>query len=107
MSVAIIADKYLATGFRFAGVHAYPVRSIEEAVAKLIAILWLRRYKVIIVPEKFSKRLKEEVDKLAATVKDRPVLAIIPDFEGPTGERVSELYNLISQAVGARLKLEG
>ncbi|MFQ5710496.1 MAG: V-type ATP synthase subunit F [Candidatus Geothermarchaeales archaeon] len=107
MSIAIIADKYLATGFRLTGVHAFPVRNVEEAVGKLREIIAEDKYKVVLVPERFATRLREEREKLVEGVKVHPVLAMIPGFEGPTGERVGELYKLISQAVGARLKLEG
>jgi len=34
------------------------------------------------------------------------VIAVIPDFGGPTGDRLRELRALVTQSVGAELKFE-
>ena len=107
MSVAVIADKYLATGFRLAGVDAFPVKDGEEAKKKLEEIIAEKKYKVVLIPERFAPSLREERMRLLESEEIYPVIALIPDLEGSTGERTQELYQLISQAVGARLKLGG
>ena len=104
--VAIIADKYLATGFRLAGVASFSVQNSEEASATLQRIVAEDKYHIIIITEKLSTALKREREAILARRKGRPIIAVIPDFEGPTGERLKELYNLISQSVGAELKFE-
>jgi len=105
-SVAILANKYLATGFRLAGVAAFPVHDEKEASATLERIVAEDKYDVIIITEKLSMALKRERQAILARRKGRPVIAVIPDFEGPTGERLRELHTLISQSVGAELKFE-
>jgi len=104
--VAIVADKYLATGFRFTGVASFPVRDAREAAATLERIMLQDKYDVIIITEKLSMALRKERPAILARGKGRPVIAIIPDFEGPTGERVQELHTLVSQSVGADLKFK-
>ena len=105
-SVAIVADKYLATGFRLAGVVTFPVQNSEEASATLEKIVAEDKYDIIIITERLSTAVKKQRDAILARRKGRPVIAIIPDFEGPTGERLRELHTLISQSVGAELKFE-
>ena len=105
-SVAILANKYLATGFRLAGVTAFPVQDAEQASATLQKMVAEDKYHVIIITEKLSTALKKERETILARRKGRPVIAVIPDFEGPTGERLKELHKLISQSVGAELKFE-
>jgi vacuolar-type H+-ATPase subunit F/Vma7 len=105
-SVAIIADKYLATGFRLAGVVAFPVQSPKEASVTLQKMVAEDKYDIIIMTEKLAMALKREREAILARRKGRPVMAVIPDFEGPTGERIRELHSLISQSVGAELKFE-
>ena len=104
--VAIIADKYLATGFRLAGVASFSVQNSEEASVTLQKLVAEDKYHVIIITEKLSAALKKERQDILARRKGRPVIAVIPDFEGSTGERLKELHNLISQSVGAELKFE-
>jgi vacuolar-type H+-ATPase subunit F/Vma7 len=104
--VAMVADKYLATGFRLTGVASFPVRDAQEAAATLERILLEDKYDVIIITEKLSMALRKERAAILAKGKGRPAIAIIPDFEGPTGERLQELHTLVSRSVGAELKFE-
>jgi vacuolar-type H+-ATPase subunit F/Vma7 len=105
--VAIIADKYLAYGFRMAGVIAFPVRDAEEAARAFEKIVAEDKFDVIIITENLSIALKKQREAILAREKERPVIAVIPDFKGPTGERLRELRNLVTQSVGAELKFEG
>jgi vacuolar-type H+-ATPase subunit F/Vma7 len=104
--VAIIADKYLAFGFRLAGVIAYPVQNAQEAAKTLEKIVAENKYDVIIITENLSVALKQQRQAILAREKQRPVIAVIPGFNGPTGERLRELRTLVTQSVGAELKFE-
>lgn len=104
--IAIVADKYLATGFRLAGVASFSVRDAQEAATTLEKIIAEDKYDVIIMTERLSMALRKQREAILAKGEGRPVIAIIPDFEGPTGERLQELHTLISQSVGAELKFE-
>jgi len=102
--VAIIADKYLAYGFRLAGVVAFPVSGVKDAIETLDRLIAEDEYDVVIMPEALSTALKGQRKMILA--KERPIIAVIPDFNGPTGDRLRELHSLISQSVGAELKFD-
>ncbi len=104
--VAIIADKHLATGFRLAGIDAFPVGKKEEAKIVFARLISEGKHDVIILTERLSRELQREKAKIVSLGKGRPVFAVIPDFEGPTGQRIKELHELISESVGAELKFE-
>jgi vacuolar-type H+-ATPase subunit F/Vma7 len=104
--IAIIADKYLATGFMLAGVAAFPVRDAQEAASEFERILAEDRFDVIILTERLAESLKNQREDVVARGRARPVVAVVPDFDGPTGERLRELHVLISQSVGAELKFK-
>jgi vacuolar-type H+-ATPase subunit F/Vma7 len=104
--VAIIADKFLAIGFRMAGVIAFPVKNEVEAAETIEKIVAENKYDVIIITENLSIALKKQREAILARERDRPVIAVIPDFNGPTGERLRELRTLVTQSVGAELKFE-
>ena len=104
--VAIIAEKHLATGFRLAGVEAFPVEQKEDARAILARLISEGKHDMIILTERLSKELHREKAKVISLGKGRPVFAVIPGFEGPTGQRIKELHELISESVGAELKFE-
>lgn len=104
MSVAIIADRYSSLAFRLAGVDEYTANSLEEAVQRFYEIIDKGNYRVIMVSERFFKAVnKAKIKRLGNEVY--PIIAALPDFAGSTGERLQELYDSISRAVGAKLKL--
>jgi vacuolar-type H+-ATPase subunit F/Vma7 len=104
--VAIIADKYLATGFKLAGVAAYSAGDAREATTTFERIVTEDKYDVIIVTERLSAVLKKQREAILARGSAKPVVAVVPDFGGPTGERLRELHTLISQSIGAELKFK-
>ncbi|MGQ9543154.1 MAG: V-type ATP synthase subunit F [Candidatus Bathyarchaeia archaeon] len=105
--VAIIAEKHVAVGFRLAGVEAYPIEGVEEARTTLSRLVDEGKHDVIILTEKLSQELRRERERIVSSGKARPILAVIPDFKGPTGQRIKELHALISESVGAELKFGG
>jgi vacuolar-type H+-ATPase subunit F/Vma7 len=104
--IAVIAEKYLATGFTLAGVTAFPVENAEEAASEFERIVAEDNFDVIMITERLSEGLKKQRAAIVARGRARPVIAIVPDFGGPTGERLQELHALISQSVGAELKFK-
>ena len=105
-SVAIIADKYLATGYRLAGVTSFPAETLTEARARLKEIVTNGNHKIIILPEKLAYQLSMEREELSEIGGVKPLYVIVPDFHGSTGERTKEIHQVISKAVGAKLKFE-
>ena len=104
-NIAIIADKYLATSYKLVGVDAFPVKTLEEARAKLKEILGTGSHKIILLPEEFAYQLREERMRSTEMAGVHPLFVIIPDFHGSTGDRTRELHQIVSKAVGAKLKL--
>jgi vacuolar-type H+-ATPase subunit F/Vma7 len=104
--IAVIADKYLALGFRMAGVIPFPVEDPQEAAKVLERIVAEGTYPVIIITENLATALKTQREVILAKERQRPVIAVVPDFGGPTGDRLRELRSLVSQSVGAELKFE-
>lgn len=105
MRVAIIADKYLSTGFRLAGVEPFPAETPEEASAKLDEILKDEQYKVIILPEDLAEALKGKREEMMSKGRAFPVFAVIPGFEGSRRLREKELYEAVERAIGAKLRV--
>ncbi|RLG45373.1 MAG: hypothetical protein DRN81_01775 [Thermoproteota archaeon] len=104
MGVAVIMDKYSALGLRLAGVDDYPADTPDKAVEKFNEIVEKNHYKIIIVSERFFKAVSQaKAKKLGEELF--PIISALPDMSGPTGERVKMLYENISRAVGAKLKL--
>lgn len=105
-NVAIIANKYLATGYRLAGIASFPVKTLAEARVRLREVTTKGSHKIILLPEKLAYQLREEREALLEIGGVKTLFVIVPDFQGPTGERTKELYQVISKAVGAKLKFE-
>lgn len=105
MSVAVVADKYLATGFEFAGAVAFVAETDRDADLAFEEIL-KGDYKLVIAPEKFAERAIAFSERLAMEKRAFPVVLIVPDIGGKPGARVERLRQLVSQAVGVMLKLE-
>jgi vacuolar-type H+-ATPase subunit F/Vma7 len=104
MRVAIMADKYLSTGFRLAGVKSFPVET-TEASARLDEIMRDEQCKVIILPENLAEILKKKREEMMSKGRIFPVFAVVPDFEGSRKLREKELYEVVERAVGAKLKV--
>jgi vacuolar-type H+-ATPase subunit F/Vma7 len=103
MRAAIIADKYLSTGFRLVGVEPLFIENVQEAGAVLDEILEDEKYKVVILPENVAYALKEKREEMVSKGIIFPVFVIVPDFEGSKRLREKELYEAVGRAIGAKL----
>ncbi|MGQ9780726.1 MAG: V-type ATP synthase subunit F [Nitrososphaeria archaeon] len=105
MSVVALGDQYFVTALRLAGVDQRKAHDIREAERIIDELLEVGECKVLIVPEELALKLKKKREDLFREQKIYPVFAIVPGFGGAVGERVKEIHQLISQAVGVKLKL--
>jgi vacuolar-type H+-ATPase subunit F/Vma7 len=106
LSVVAIGDQYFVTALRAAGVDGRIVRNASETEGIVDDLVKEGKCKVIIVPEKVGSFLERKRDELARRGTYYPIFAVVPALDGEIGkERTRKLYELISQAVGARLKL--
>jgi vacuolar-type H+-ATPase subunit F/Vma7 len=104
MSIVAVGDEFLITGFRLAGVPGVVVNDEAEARERIDEIIKEKKCKVVMISEDMAIRLKSDREKWRKNVY--PLFVIVPGLEGPRLERVRELYSLVSQAVGVKLKLE-
>jgi vacuolar-type H+-ATPase subunit F/Vma7 len=104
MSVVVIGDEFFITGYRLAGVPGFVVRDESEARERIEEIMKEGKCKIVIISEGMAIKLRKDRERWRDKVY--PIFAIIPGLEGPKGERLNELYSLVSQAVGVKLKLE-
>lgn len=105
MSVVAIGDQHFVTALRLAGVDRREAHDIREAEQTIDELLERGECKVLIVPEELALQLKKKREELFRERKIYPVFAIVPGLGGAVGERVREIHQLISQAVGVKLKL--
>jgi vacuolar-type H+-ATPase subunit F/Vma7 len=103
MRAAIIADKYISTGFRLVGVEPFPIENVQEAGAMLDEILQDEKYKVVILPENVAYALKEKREEMVRKGIIFPVFVVVPDFEGSKRLREKELYEAVGRAIGTKL----
>lgn len=108
MSVVALGDPYFVTALRTAGVDGRIVTSTKEAEEVLDALVAEQKCKVIIITNRLAILLERKRDDLNRNGYYYPVFAIVPNMDSSVGEgKTQRLYELISQAVGARLKLGG
>ncbi len=108
MSIVALGDKYFVTALRAVGVDGRVVHGTNEAENLVDILVKEAKCKIIIVSEKVASNLDRKRDELAKYEIQYPIFAVIPGLDGGIGkERTQRLYELISQAVGAKLKLGG
>jgi vacuolar-type H+-ATPase subunit F/Vma7 len=106
MEMAMVGDKYLASGFRLIGMETFEVADGDAAAKKVEDIVSERKYEIVVISERVALKTKTLRDRLLMSKEPYPVFLIIPDFRSPLNERVKELHQLVDQAMGIKLKLE-
>ena len=105
MSVNALGDSYFVTALRAVGAEASVVRSTKEAEDAVDILVAKGNCKVIVISYELAVALERKRNELARRALHYPVFVIIPGIDGVIEKRTYRLYNLISQAVGAKLKL--
>lgn len=105
MSVVALGEPYFVTSLRAAGVDGRVVEGAKEAEEAVEQLAAEGKCKVVVVAEGLAVKLERKRDELARRGVYYPVFAVVPEMERGTQERTHRLYELVSQAVGARLKL--
>ena len=101
----MVGDKYLSSGFRLAGVETVTAENDDQAAKQVEKLMSEGTYKIIILTEKVAMKLKSLREDMLRTKRFYPVFVIVPDFSGTLNERQRELRQLVSQAIGVKLKL--
>jgi len=70
----------------------------EELVAKIF------ESRVVVIEEPVYSQVSGKVHRLMQLVKEPPLLVVVPSMRHPSTRRLEELYQLLSRAVGVRLR---
>lgn len=105
MSVAALGGPYFVTALKAVGVDGRVVGTAKEAEDAVELLVAEKKCKVIIVPEGLALGLERKRDELARRGVYYPIFAVVPEMEGKVQERTHRLGQLLSQAVGAKLKV--
>jgi vacuolar-type H+-ATPase subunit F/Vma7 len=107
MEIVMIGDKYLVSGFRLIGIDTIEADDDASAMRKVEQLVSEGTRKVIIITERVAVKLKPLREDMLRTRRLYPIFVIVPDWEGGLNERTKELYQLVNQAIGTKLKLGG
>ena len=102
MSIVALGDEFFVTGYMMAGAKGVVVADEAAARRKIEELMETGACKVVIMSEELAIQLKEDREKWRK--RAYPIFAIMPGLQGARGKRLSELYSLVSLAVGAKLK---
>jgi len=102
--IAVIGDRDTVTGLRMVGAteHFIP-KSPEETRSKLLEYFRDPKMGLIILTEPLAKTVEATILELSEAPV--PVILLIPDRHGPTGEYETVLKELIRRAVGIEIKI--
>jgi len=105
MSVVAIGPSPFITCYELIGINGFEAENGEEVAKVLQDIIEERKFKLIVLPERFAK----ETDEIRSLVMKKgeiwPVFALIPDLTMVSGMRLEELKSVVSLAIGAKLEL--
>jgi vacuolar-type H+-ATPase subunit F/Vma7 len=100
MNFLCIADKASSLGFRFAGIETREVSTRGDALGALKVALAAENIGVIIVTEKVSDFIREEIDQLIYE-QSLPLILEVPSRGQPGKER--NLGEFLKQAIGVSI----
>ena len=97
----VIGDENGVFGFALLGVEGRVVHSAEEARQALEEALASREPGIVLLTEEWAEAMRDEVDRLKATVLE-PLILEIPASRPITVRR--SLHELVQRALGIRLE---
>lgn len=105
MKAAVIGAPVFVSGFEMVGFEGFKAESESELRETIERLIETNEYGLIVIPERYTHVTKDIRDRLAKEGKVAPIFSFIPDYTGIKGERVNELKQLISLALGVKLEL--
>ncbi|MAF13407.1 MAG: V-type ATP synthase subunit F [Parcubacteria group bacterium] len=99
LKIAIIGSGDAVAGFKAVGVDAMPVKTTEEAEAKVKEVYDSTEYATLFITEDWIDQIKDFLDELPA--KALPAIVAIPSQAGSTGAGLDNLKKIVEQAVGS------
>ena len=80
MEIAMVADKYVASGFRLVGVDTIEAEDDNSAAKKVEELVSQGTYKIILITEKVAVKLKPLREDMLKTRRFYPIFVVVPDF---------------------------
>jgi len=106
MKIAAIGDELFTRAFELVGVEGYEATNEKELRKKLTELIEKNEHAVILIPERYLDATRDIRERLLRLGRTSPIFAFLPDHTGRTGKRVKELQDLISLAVGIKMKFD-
>ncbi|MCD6509063.1 MAG: hypothetical protein J7L11_01540 [Thermoprotei archaeon] len=103
MSIVIISANECARAFELVGARCVIATDQSEAEMAFMEAITMHPT-IIVLDEDVAEMVSELQHKLFKDLKEPPMIAIIPSFTKARGTRLSQLYDMISRAVGVRLR---
>lgn len=101
MKYFVIGDEDTVLGFGLSGVQGKIVQSSEEASRIFHDVLKQSEIGIIIITEKISAMIREEVDAFVFS-EQFPLIVEIPDRNGHMSEKPT-LREIVAKAIGVKL----
>lgn len=105
MKVAVIGGPTFVNGFKLVGFEGFKATSKKEVVEKVEQLVEKEEYGLILLPERYTDPTKKIRAHLAEEGKVAPTFTFLPDYTGKKGQRIEELKQLLSLALGVKLEL--
>ena len=106
MKISALGDDLFIKAFELVGVEGFKASNEKEIREHLTKLIELNEHAIIIIPERYVESTKDIRERLIKLGRTTPIFAFLPDHTGETGLRVKELQDLISLAVGIKMKFE-
>ena len=81
----------------------YKVIEKHENVFKVLEDV-LRSYRIVLVDEDLSRELYRVKERVYKDLREPPLIVILPSLSGSESTRATYLKEIVSKAIGARLK---
>lgn len=92
-------DSMRLLGFEVVRVPEKLPETLEsEVISKIV------ESKVVVIEEPVYSQISDKLRKFLPVLREPPLLVIVPSMKQPSTRRLEELYRLLSQAVGVRLR---
>lgn len=104
MSVIAVGSTPTIDSLRLLGfeVVRVPEKLREEEIEELVARIMESR--VVVIEEPVHSQVSGKLHRLLSLVKEPPLLVVVPSMRQLSTRRLEELYQLLSRAVGVRLR---
>ena len=104
MSIAVVGPSSFVTCFQLIGAKGFEANDEETVIATVNRIVH-GEYKIIIVPEQYTKATRSVREEIMKKGEITPIFALIPGLTMETGMRMEELQAVVSLAIGTKLEL--